>query len=111
VGDRVLKDVADIVRRSVRVFDVCARFGGDEFVIVMPGSAPASASRIAERIRERIAAYQPVDRRAGALQLTVSIGLALSWTESNANDVLGRADQALYRAKRQGKNRVNIADS
>jgi diguanylate cyclase (GGDEF)-like protein len=110
VGDLVLKDVAEILRRSVRVFDICARFGGDEFVIVMPGSASAGASRIAERIRERIATYAPGDRRLARLRLTASIGLAMSFAESSAADVLERADQALYTAKHQGKNRVSTVE-
>ncbi len=110
VGDLVLRDVAEILRRSVRVFDICARFGGDEFVIVMPGSAPAGAARIAERIRERIATYTPADRRLARLGLTASIGLAMSFAESTAADILERADRALYTAKHQGKNRVSTLD-
>jgi len=110
VGDLVLKDVAEILRRSVRVFDICARFGGDEFVIVMPGSAPAGAARIAERIREHIATYSPADRRLARLRLTASIGLAMSFLESTATDVLDRADQALYNAKHRGKNRVSTLE-
>ena len=110
VGDLVLRDVAEILRRSVRVFDICARFGGDEFVIVMPGSAPAGATRIAERIRERIADYTPGDRRLARLSLTASIGLAMSFPESTATDVLDRADRALYTAKHQGKNRVSTLE-
>jgi len=110
VGDLVLRDVAEILRRSVRVFDICARFGGDEFVIVMPGSASAGATRIAERIRELIADYTPGDRRLARLSLTASIGLAMSFPESTATDVLDRADRALYTAKHHGKNRVSTLE-
>ena len=58
-GDAIIKDVADILRRSVRVFDVCARYGGDEFAVVMPGSHLESAAAVADRIRLRIADRQP----------------------------------------------------
>jgi diguanylate cyclase (GGDEF)-like protein len=107
IGDVVLKDIAEILRWSVRVFDVCARFGGEEFVIIMPGSTGGSAARIAERIRERIEAYRPADRRLGRLHVTVSIGLAVSSADTSVGQVLDRADQALYAAKHGGKNRVS----
>jgi diguanylate cyclase (GGDEF)-like protein len=106
VGDIVLRDIAEILRRSVRVFDVCARYGGEEFVIIMPGSAGAGAARIAERIRERIEAYRPADRRLSDLRVTASIGLTMSSAETTATQLLESADRALYAAKRAGKNRV-----
>ena len=105
-GDLVLRDVAEILRRSVRVFDVCARFGGEEFVIIMPGSTAESAMRIAERIRERIEAYRPADRLLASMRITVSIGLAVSETGTTVSQLLARADGALYAAKHAGKNRV-----
>jgi len=105
-GDLVLRDVAEILRRSVRVFDVCARFGGEEFVIIMPGSTADSALRIAERIRERIEAYHPGDRLLAALRITVSVGLAVSEPGTTVSQLLARADGALYSAKRAGKNRI-----
>ena len=64
-GDAVIRDVAEILRRSVRVFDVCARFGGEEFAIIMPGSVVESATMVAERIRERIESYRPTGLWAG----------------------------------------------
>ena len=70
----------------------------------------AGAARIAERIRERIATYAPADRRLARLRLTASIGLAMSFAESSATDVLERADQALYTAKHHGKNRVSTME-
>ena len=108
-GDLVLRDVAEILRRSVRVFDVCARFGGEEFVIIMPGSTADSAMRIAERIRERIEAYRPSDRLLSNMRITVSVGLAVSDLGSTVGQLLTRADGALYAAKRAGKNQVKSA--
>jgi diguanylate cyclase (GGDEF)-like protein len=103
-GDTILRDVGDILRRSVRVFDVCARFGGEEFVIIMPGSTSENAMRIAERIRERIEHYRPADGVLAVTRVTVSVGLAVSSAGSTVGQLLERADQALYEAKRAGKN-------
>ena len=110
-GDVVLHDLAEILRRSVRVFDVCARFGGEEFVIVMPGSTKENAMRIAERIREHIETYRPSDRLLASLRVTVSLGLAVSTAESTIGEVLERADRALYAAKRAGKNCIRGDDT
>ena len=109
-GDAVIKDVAEILRRSVRVFDVCARFGGEEFAIIMPGSVVESAAMVAERIRERIEAYRPTDRGLEKISLTVSIGLAVSSPGMSAHELIDTADRALYLAKRAGKNRVRVAE-
>jgi diguanylate cyclase (GGDEF)-like protein len=109
-GDVVLRDVAEILRRSVRVFDVCARFGGEEFVIIMPGSTADSAMRIAERIRERIEEYRPSDRLLSSMRITVSIGLAVSDLGTTVGQLLTQADRALYSAKHAGKNRVRAAE-
>jgi diguanylate cyclase (GGDEF)-like protein len=103
-GDAIIKDVADILRRSVRVFDVCARYGGDEFAVVMPGSRLQSAAAVAERIRLRIADRQPP--RSHEPDVTVSIGVAELQSGDHARDVIDRADRAMYEAKRAGKNRV-----
>jgi diguanylate cyclase (GGDEF)-like protein len=105
-GDAVIKGIADIMRRSVRVFDVCARFGGEEFAIIMPGSGTASALGVAERIRERIESFRPSDPVLEGLSITASVGLAVSSSGISAREIIARADQALYRAKRAGKNRV-----
>jgi diguanylate cyclase (GGDEF)-like protein len=105
-GDTVIRDIAEILRRSVRIFDVCARFGGEEFAIIMPGSIVDSAAKVAERIRERIEAYRPFDRTLEPMRVTVSVGLAESSVSMSGRDLIARADYALYRAKRDGKNRV-----
>jgi diguanylate cyclase (GGDEF)-like protein len=108
VGDTLIKDVAEILRRSVRVFDVCARFGGDEFAVLMPASTVESAAKVAERIRERIETSQSLDSHGQALRVTASVGLAMSSPAASASDIIARADEALYVAKREGKNRLRI---
>ena len=105
-GDTVIRDIAEILRRSVRIFDVCARFGGEEFAIIMPGSMAESAAKVADRIRERIEAYRPFDRALEAMRVTASVGLAESSVAMSGRELIARADYALYRAKRDGKNRV-----
>jgi diguanylate cyclase (GGDEF)-like protein len=105
-GDAVLRLIADVLRRSVRLFDVCARYGGDEFAILMPGSGPESSTQIADRIREGIEDTRPAGGPwADDLRITVSIGIASSLAETG-EELVGRADQALYGAKRAGRNRV-----
>lgn len=106
-GDTVIKDVADILRSSVRVFDICARYGGEEFAVVMPGSGLDSATTIAERIRQRIQSYHSTDRALARLRVTVSIGVAESGPLGSVRDLIERADNALYAAKRSGRNRVS----
>lgn len=109
VGDMVIRDISDILRRSVRVFDSCTRFGGEEFAVVMPGSGADDAMRIADRIRERIEAYRPEDADLSLVKVTASIGLAVSSRGTAARELIGNADQALYKAKRAGKNRVKAS--
>jgi len=106
VGDLVIGKIAEILRRSVRVFDVCTRFGGEEFAIVMPGSGREDAVRVAERIRQRIEEYRSIEW--GTLQTTVSIGIAVSSSEMSVRDLIAHADQGLYLAKRGGKNQIRM---
>ena len=102
----MIHETAEIVRRSVRLFDVCTRYGGEEFAIVMPGSSAQAAANVAERIRQRIEVYRSSDPVLASLSITVSIGVAVSVTEMSPRDFLDRADHALYEAKRSGKNCV-----
>jgi two-component system, cell cycle response regulator len=107
-GDDVLREFATRVRKSTRGIDLAARYGGEEFVIVMPETDMAVAAVVAERIRRRIAGEPfPIQKGDAALDVTISIGLAaLASATDTAETVLKRADQALYRAKRDGRNRV-----
>ncbi len=110
VGDRVLRAMSDMLRRSVRAFDVCTRFGGEEFAILMPGSTAASALQSAERIRQRIEQYRFDPLLIPAeMHPTISIGVAVLTGESSAHDLIARADRALYAAKAAGKNCVRLA--
>jgi diguanylate cyclase (GGDEF)-like protein len=104
-GDEVIRSVSDILRRSVRRFDLCARFGGEEFSIVMPGSGPEHSAVVAERIRQRIEEFRLEEPALVGIRVTVSIGLSVSY-ESSPRELIERADRALYTAKRAGKNRV-----
>jgi diguanylate cyclase (GGDEF)-like protein len=72
----------------------------------MPGNGPEAAITIAERIRDQVAAYRSDDPQLNGLSMTVSIGVAVSAAETSAHDLILQADQALYLAKRGGKNRV-----
>jgi two-component system cell cycle response regulator len=111
-GDAVLREFATRLKKSIRGIDLACRYGGEEFVIVMPETDMAVAAIVAERIRRRIAS-EPfvIGNGATALDVTISVGIAaLSGVEDSAALILKRADQALYRAKRDGRNRV-VADA
>jgi diguanylate cyclase (GGDEF)-like protein len=109
IGDAVLKTVGAIFRSSVRVFDVCARYGGDEFAIVMPSADQASASASAERIRQRVSEASLRDEAVASVpRLTVSIGAAVIQRGDTPAELIRRADQCLYQAKAEGKNRVRM---
>lgn len=107
-GDEVLREFADRLRSCIRGVDLACRFGGEEFVVVMPDTDLGIGNRVAERIRRRIAG-EPfvVARGTQSLEVTISIGLAaLNGAEDMPAAILKRADEALYRAKRSGRNRV-----
>jgi two-component system cell cycle response regulator len=109
VGDDVLREVGQFLVRDVRTVDIVARYGGEEFVILLPEQGEEGAVAIAERLRQRIAEV-PFVRTAGGdgLRLTVSIGVAIfpSLDVAAPDDLLESADEALYRAKANGRNLV-----
>jgi len=104
----VLREFAVRIRKAIRNIDLACRYGGEEFVIVMPETDLAVASMVAERIRRRIAGEAfSIEQGAKSLDVTLSIGIAaLGANGDTAAAMLKRADQALYRAKRDGRNRV-----
>jgi two-component system cell cycle response regulator len=107
-GDDVLREFAIRMRKSIRGIDLACRYGGEEFVVIMPETDLAVATMVAERLRRRIATEPfPIDHGSRAIDVTISIGIAaLGGSGDKAADLLKRADQALYRAKRDGRNRV-----
>jgi two-component system cell cycle response regulator len=112
IGDEVLKEFANRIAANVRGIDLACRYGGEEFVVVMPDTDVAFALSVSERLRQSIETTPfPISRDPKSLGLTISIGIAGSEGESDsASALLHRADQALYRAKRTGRNKV-VADA
>jgi two-component system, cell cycle response regulator len=109
VGDRVLAELGERIRNNVRAIDLACRIGGEEFMIALPDSDVAAACRVAERLRRAVHA-KPFNAGAtpGPLALTISIGVAGLESGSNTLEhMLKRADEALYQAKREGRNRVH----
>jgi diguanylate cyclase (GGDEF)-like protein len=105
-GDLILKEIADRLVRSLRRYDFVGRYGGEEFLAVLPATGFEGARAIAERIRERVAA-EPVVIDGVEVPVTVSLGLACTLGEGESfEEVLKRADEGLYRAKSEGRNRV-----
>jgi diguanylate cyclase (GGDEF)-like protein len=112
IGDAALQVIGSIIRSAVRVFDVSARYGGDEFVILMPNGDYSSALACAERIRRRVAEYRAEKHDGPNLPaLTISIGIAVVQAGDTAAALLRRADESLYQAKADGKNVVRAHPS
>jgi diguanylate cyclase (GGDEF)-like protein len=109
-GSRALVEAADVVRKSARETDVCARFGGDEFAVVLPDTGGEGAYAVGERIRERIAAHPFLAEDGLRIRLTASVGVAtLPDVAGSAEELLKAADQAMYRVKDAGKNGILVA--
>jgi diguanylate cyclase (GGDEF)-like protein len=108
VGDAVLKEVAYLMRKQLRAFDLAYRVGGEEFLILLPGSDLAHAEDLAERLRARVG----VETVAGGIAVTMSFGVGASIQNETFDygTVFTKADAALYRAKREGRDCVRLAD-
>jgi diguanylate cyclase (GGDEF)-like protein/PAS domain S-box-containing protein len=106
IGDQVLRSFAKCVQENTRELDVVGRIGGEEFVILLPGSNHKSAQRTAARLQELIANNVTITS-AGEIKITVSQGVAiLDESMQDLNDLVQAADRALYRAKESGRNRI-----
>ena len=108
VGDEVLRAFADVLRDTVRESDVAGRWGGEEFLLLLPGADIDGAAQFAERVRAGLASRRIPS--APELRVTASFGVAEYAGESNTEQLVAAADSALYRAKRAGKDRVERAE-
>ncbi|MBK5551650.1 diguanylate cyclase [Pseudomonas sp. TH03] len=106
-GDKVLKIIASVLRKRLRGSDFIARFGGEEFVLMMPATVPAVGAKLLESLRASIEAC-PFHFKGERVTVTISMGLTAFKPGEHSDMVLKRADQALYRAKNAGRNRVEL---
>jgi len=109
-GSRALVEAAAVIKDSARETDVVARFGGDEFSLVLPDTGSDGALAVGERIRERIAAHEFLHAEGFDMRLTVSVGVAtLPDAAMTAETLIQAADQAMYYVKDRGKNGIHVA--
>ena len=111
-GDQVLKLVSNVIRRSIKGRDVGARYGGEEFAIILPQTRMLDGRKLADAIRNEVSAKKLIKKSTGATlgRVTMSFGVAGLCSGDTVEEMIERADKALYAAKRAGRNCVRIAD-
>lgn len=110
VGDEVLHRVAEKVSSALREYDHVGRFGGDEFLVVLPNCTSEAAREVAERVRQHVGS-DPIAIASTQVRITTSIGVAQWSSGQDLSDLIFRADVAMYRAKQKGRNRVEEDNS
>ncbi|MCK4236239.1 MAG: GGDEF domain-containing protein, partial [Candidatus Krumholzibacteria bacterium] len=111
IGDRVLKKVARTVRKHLRKIDLLFRYGGEEFIALLPGAPREAAERTAERIRNVVSKSGHFTARNEEIKVTISIGGCIyPFDAQNEIELFRIADKALYISKREGKNRVTFSN-
>jgi len=110
-GSKALVEAANVIRACARETDVVARFGGDEFALILPDTGREGAISVAERIRDRLRAFSFLELEGLSLRLTASIGIAtLPDITGSAEELLKAADRAMYQVKDSGKNGIHLAE-
>jgi len=107
-GDEVLEKIATLIRRNIRDTDIVGRYGGEEFIIILPKTNLSSSWCVAERLRITIEETEMKDSAGNVFAITVSQGLAGWERDEDDTSLISRADEALYKAKEKGRNRVQI---
>ena len=109
LGDRVLKQTAAYLKKQVRIHDIVCRYGGDEFVIILPDTSADNTTSLAKRLISGYSRQKLPGKLADGVKLTISIGIsAYPEPSSEKQDLIRQADQALYQAKEAGKNKVRV---
>ena len=109
-GDRLLCSIAETVRDGLRPYDVCGRWGGEEFLFVLPETTPQEAVEVCMRIHGRIREIDGREELGASVSVTASVGIAPLLPDEEFSEAIRRADDLLLRAKRTGRNRVLIAE-
>jgi diguanylate cyclase (GGDEF)-like protein len=107
-GDQILQHVARIARSVLRGYDVLARYGGEEFIAMLSDTTQAQAALLAERLRKLVEQQPHTTEDGETIKVTISLGIAQAHAPYDKKDLISAADQALYRAKDTGRNRVVV---
>ena len=106
-GDKVIREVSRRIRECIRQIDTAARYGGDEFAVILPNTSLSDATVVAERMVDAVA-NSPTTLKKEQISLSISVGLGQYDADTNPEDITSRSDEALYKAKQAGKNTVRI---
>ncbi len=106
-GDRVIREIGKRIKECIRQIDTAARYGGDEFAVILPNTSLSDATVVAERMVE-VVSRSPISWKREQISLSISVGLGQFDADTNPEDITSRSDQALYTAKEAGKNTVRV---